>query len=751
MGTEKITGVKTTGNLALLLRDVVDLKQAEKALKNSELRYRRLFEAAKDGILILDAETGKIMDVNPFLIEMLGYSKEQFIEKAIWEIGLFKDVVANRDNFVELQQNDYIRYEDMPLQTVDGRRIEVEFVSNAYIVDNQKVIQCNIRNITDRKNLEEALNVSELRYRRLFETAKDGILILDAETGKIMDVNPFLIEMLGYSKEQFIEKAIWEIGLFKDIVANRDNFLELQQKEYIRYDDLPLETVDGRRIAVEFVSNVYIVDNQKVIQCNIRDITERKQAKRELQEAKDYLENLINQANALIIVWDAKFQITRVNNALELITGRKADEVLGKTLQILFPPDKVSNYMTLLKNIQKGKSLQAVEINIIHVNGSVRTILWNSKTIYDSDGMNILSTIAQGQDITDRKKAEEENIYNSFHDQLTGLYNRRFYEEELKRLDIARNLPISLIMGDVNGLKLINDSLGHVMGDNLLKKVAEVLKKGCRADEIIARLGGDEFVILLPKTNAIETEEIIKRLKDLISKEKAGPFEMNLSFGFETKINTKENMQEIFKNAEDHMYRHKLSESSSARSKTVGLILNTLFEKSNREMQHSKRVSEICVDIATRMNFDLDDINQIRTVGLLHDIGKIGIDERILNKPQRLNDDERKEIERHSGIGYQILSSVNDFSEIADYVLEHHEKWDGKGYPKGLKVEEISLQARIIAVADSYDAMTSERSYRIALSKEEAINEIKRCSGTQFDPGIVKVFVEIEEGTISDA
>jgi len=269
--------------------DVTSRTRVEEALSVSETRYRRLFETAKDGILILDAETGMIVDVNPFLIELLGYSKEQFIKKAIWEIGFLKDIVANKDNFLELKQKEYIRYEDMPLETADGKTIHVEFVSNVYPVNHHKVIQCNIRDMTDRVRAEKAMIFSETRYRRLFETAKDGIIILDAETGMIMDVNPFLIELLGYSKDQFIEKSIWEIGFFKDIVANKDNFLELQQKEYIRYEDMPLETADGRTIHVEFVSNVYLVDHLKVIQCNIRDITERVKAERLLSLSNEIL------------------------------------------------------------------------------------------------------------------------------------------------------------------------------------------------------------------------------------------------------------------------------------------------------------------------------------------------------------------------------------------------------------------------------------------------------------------------------
>jgi two-component system, chemotaxis family, CheB/CheR fusion protein len=250
------------------------------ALSISEIRYRRLFETAKDGILILNAETGMIIDVNPFLIALLGLSHEVLLGKKVWELGVFKDIVANQDKLKELQQKGYVRYEDLPLETSDGQQIEVEFVSSLYEENDQDVIQCNIRDISDRKlmekNLRESelnLHASEIRYRRLFEAARDGILILDAETGMVVEVNPFLVEMLGFPHEAFLGAAIWELGFFNDIVANQNKFAELQEKGYVRYENLPLEKADGRRIQVEFVSNVYLVNDIKVIQCNIRDIT----------------------------------------------------------------------------------------------------------------------------------------------------------------------------------------------------------------------------------------------------------------------------------------------------------------------------------------------------------------------------------------------------------------------------------------------------------------------------------------------
>ena len=312
-------------------RDITERKLAEEAKIASEIRYRRLFETAQDGILILDADTGQIVEVNPFLIEMLGFSRHQFLGKKIWEIGLFKDIVANKENFEELQRKEYIRYEDMPIETADGQRIAVEFLSNVYTVNNKKVIQCNIRNNTERKLAEEAQVASEIRYRRLFETAQDGILILDADTGQIVEVNPFLITMLGFSRDQFLGKKLWEIGLFKDIIANKENFEELQRKEYVRYEDMPIETADGQQIAVEFLSNVYTVNNKKVIQCNIRDITVRKKLEEDLiiKAAELARSNIELQQFAYVASHDLQEPLRAISGFTELLVKRyhgKIDE-----------------------------------------------------------------------------------------------------------------------------------------------------------------------------------------------------------------------------------------------------------------------------------------------------------------------------------------------------------------------------------------------------------------------------------------
>ncbi|HEY5525609.1 MAG TPA: HD domain-containing phosphohydrolase [Clostridium sp.] len=344
--------------------------------------------------------------------------------------------------------------------------------------------------------------------------------------------------------------------------------------------------------------------------------------------------------------------------------------------------------------------------------------------------------------VISRKKKDEEIYYLSYHDQLTGLYNRRFYEEELKRLDTARNLPMTIVMGDVNGLKLINDSFGHVIGDELIKKAAEVTGRGCRSDDIVARLGGDEFVIILPKTDSFETEQIIKRITKLALSEKIGFIDISISFGYQTKNNEKEKTEEILKNAEDDMYKKKLFESPNMRVKTISAIINTLDEKNKSEEQHSYRVSELCKSMGEALGLLEDEIEELRLAGLFHDIGKIAINENILNKPGKLTEDEWKEIKRHPEIGYRILKTVNDMCDMANYVLYHHERWNGEGYPKGLKGDEIPFVSRIVTIANAYDVMISKRSYKKTMQKEVAIEELQKNVGIQFDPELVSVFIE---------
>ncbi len=430
---------------------------------------------------------------------------------------------------------------------------------------------------------------------------------------------------------------------------------------------------------------------------------------------------------------DGRFLDSQAGNEQELLMPKEA--FVGKLLEEVLPPEIAQNgYENIRRALETG-TLQSFdyELNL----GGVRSVFELRITRSQDD-----EVIGITRNITEQKDYQKRIEYLSYHDQLTGLYNRRFFEEELQRLDVARNLPLCIIMADVNGLKLINDSFGHRIGDELLMKVAEVLHKACRAGEIISRIGGDEFVILLPNMADDQAEELIKRIKSISDNETVAAVNLSISFGWEAKRNPEEDIHEIFNRAEDFMYKKKLFEGPSMRGKTIGAIINTLHEKNKREEQHSQRVACLARQLAEVMNMSERDIEEINNAGLLHDIGKIAIHEYLLNKPGKLTDEEFEEVRRHPEIGYRILSSVNDMADTAEYVLSHHERWDGAGYPQGLAGEAIPLQSRMIAIADAFDAMTSERSYRIPMTEEAAAQELIRHAGTQFDPVLVRFFVD---------
>jgi PAS domain S-box-containing protein len=381
-------------------------KRAETAdvLRASEVRYRRLFETAKDGILILETETGKVVDANPFLAELLGFSREAFLGKQIWELGFFKDIVANQAHFEELQRKEYIRYENMPLETSDGRSIEVEFVSNVYLANHHKMIQCNIRDNTAHNRMAKALATSEARYRRFFEAARDGILILDTETGMVMDVNPFLVERLGFSREEFFGKKVWELGFLKDIAANQAHFAELQQQGHVRYEDMPLHTSDGRRIEVEFVSNVYEVDHKKVMQCNIRDLTERRITEAKLHVSEERFRQITENVADLIALLDLKGR--RVYNSpsyRDLLAGSDLDVGADSFLQI-HPADQERIRRIFAQTVSTGVG-QRTDYRLIASDGSVHYVESQGSVIREGSGQ-IANVLVVSRDVTERKSNE---------------------------------------------------------------------------------------------------------------------------------------------------------------------------------------------------------------------------------------------------------------------------------------------------------------------------------------------------------
>lgn len=426
------------------------------------------------------------------------------------------------------------------------------------------------------------------------------------------------------------------------------------------------------------------------------------------------------------------YRVVDVNHSHEVLTGFKKDDIMGKYFYEMHKNMEPENLSKLIHTVETGEPSRYERLQL-KTNYYYEIIAYRPME-------NQLAVIVN--DITKRKEAEKRLNFLSYHDQLTGLFNRRYFDQALIDLDKEENYPLMITMVDINGLKLINDSFGHSAGDKYIRMVSSLLTEGTREQDIVCRQAGDEFIIFSPNTDDGQIKQMIDGMNKAAGKQQINSITLSLAFGYCAKKNSGESILDIIKNAETYMYKRKLLESSSVKGKTVYAIISTLHEKNRREEQHSRRVSQLCEKMGAAMGLREDEIKELRTVGLLHDIGKVAIEEGILNKPGKLDEAEWQEIKKHPEIGYRILSTVNELSEMSEYVLAHHERWDGSGYPKGLAGEKIPLQSRLIAIADAYDAMRSERSYRKALSKEYAVSELKKGAGTQFCAFCVDIFIE---------
>lgn len=342
-----------------------------------------------------------------------------------------------------------------------------------------------------------------------------------------------------------------------------------------------------------------------------------------------------------------------------------------------------------------------------------------------------------------RRQTEEQLAYMSYHDVLTGLHNRAYFEKMIAQFDNAEYLPLSIINADINGLKLVNDTFGHKQGDVLLQKFANILQKTKTAKRHVFRWGGDEFIIILVHTGLQEAEAVARQIRKECANSEEMPLQLSVSLGISERTTTEKSMGELLREVEDRMYRNKLLEQRSVRSSLVFSLRESLAEKTLETEAHSRRLFDLAVKIGEKIGLAYSEIDKLSVLAMLHDIGKVAIPEHIIEKPGKLTEEEWEIIKQHPEIGYRIASSSQDLLGIADGILSHHERWDGFGYPNGLAGEEIPLISRILGIVDSFDVMVNGRPYKEAMSVKDALDEISRCAGSQFDPSLADVFIAV--------
>jgi diguanylate cyclase (GGDEF)-like protein/PAS domain S-box-containing protein len=711
-----------------LAKTLSDFEQAERELQVKDFAIKSSISA----IVLADMD-GKINYVNNAFMKLWGYSKQnEVIGKDISEFTVSKEQVKELILSIEAEKG---YFGEGYCTRKDGTNFFSQMAANLILSSDSKPLSmmASFIDITDRKQNEKILHESEEKYRTLVEKVNESILII--QDGNFVFANHRANELMGISEGGLIGKPFLDYVWPEDRGMVGSNYLkriagEIEDSAY----DFRIMDLEGKPIWV-FMSAVLIqYKGRPATLVMVTDITERKKIGERLKQQTEAMEATVDG----IAILNKDEDYIYLNKSHARIYGYDSPlEMIGKPWSILYDLDELQRF--------KNDIMPKLKENG-HWQGEAIGLKKDGSKFFQEISLTALiegELICIVRDITQRKNRENEILHLSYHDKLTGLYNRRFVEEEIIRLDTKRQLPLSIIMGDLNSLKLTNDTFGHNMGDMILEEAAKLLKNICRSDDILARWGGDEFVIILPKTSVTSSEKIVQRIKNECTKLIIQKIPLSLSIGTATKSEEKQDINKVIIEAENNMYKNKLAQKESNASSIISALEQALSEKSSETMEHAIRIKDNAIKLGKSIKLHSHQLDELFLLSSLHDIGKVAIPENILSKAGKLTEKEWTIIKRHPEIGFNIAQSSPQIVHVAKFILACHENWDGSGYPKGLKGEAIPIVSRIIFICDAYDVMTSKRIYRGAISKEEAITELKRCAGTQFDPVLVEKFIEI--------
>ena len=608
------------------------------------------------------------------------------------------------------------------------------------------------------KALSRRLTIDEALFHSVFTQAPIGIAIVSdtkfvpsRELG-VMSLNPMFKKILGRDADELTRVEWPDITHPDDLQKDLDLFGQFRSGE-----------IEGYRLEKRFLlpDGSPVWTNMRISHlkgnpgmgsahlCLLEDISSRKYIEETLRETERSKSVLLAHLPGMAYRCrnDRKWTMIFASEGCLALTGYPAQSVMDNR-DVSYNDIISPEYREIVREEwQRALDLRNNyngEYEIVTKTGDRKWVLELGQGIYGESGaVQALEGIII--DITEQKKREAQIVYMDKHDLLTGLLNRRAFDKIKEKLDRPEHYPLSIVICDIDGLRLINDAFGYERGDQLICAIAGIIGNCCGKADKVSRTGGDEFTILMPGTGSAEAHAFQEKLEHMVSSynraEKHALFEVNLSISHATKESQEQSIDEVLKNAGDYLIHRKLLNRNSSHNAILSSIMAALYARSQETEEHGERLTRITKAIGEKLGLKQDELDDLELLSILHDIGKIGIDDRILNKPGKLNADEWELMKRHAEIGYRIAKSSPEFEHIASLILHHHERWDGSGYPKALKGAEIPMESRIMAIADAYDAMTHDRVYHKAIPREDAVEEIKRCAGTQFDPDIVRLFV----------
>ncbi len=738
-------------------RDISDVKRAEEALRRSEERFRMLFDRAPLGYQSVDADC-VILDVNKQWLEMMGYTRKNVLGKHFYDFLLPDSKESYLAHFKKMMEKGEGSAEFSVIRK-DGELRLVACVGKAAYDRYGNFMQshCMLQDITRQRKAEEELNRQRDLAQQYLDVAGIIFLVLDKQA-RVELINQKGCEILQLPKEKIIGKK-WTDHFVPETARQdlKQAFENIFKGDYVQYSvyENPILTADGAERLISW-RNTVLKDEKghyRGILSSGMDITEHDAALRALHESERSKSVLLSHIPGMAYrcMYDREWTMKFLSDGCLDLTGYPPDSLIDNR-KLSYNDLICSEYQADIwrewgKTISKRGQF-TYEYEIKTAAGKRKWVWEMGQGIYGQDGeVEALEGIII--DINESKRRYDQIQYMNDHDFMTGLFNRKYYEEAKDRMDKRKFYPLAVMVADINGVRLINDAFGHAQGDRLIKATAKIIEKCCRPGDILARTEGDAFSILLPNTDREAATEMAKKIRDACirhnSKIRKKADTINLSIGFSIKNIESGSVDEVEKEAEEYLYKRKLLERTSHHSTILSSAMATMFARSQETEEHAERIAQLSIQIGEKMNLSPKNLDELKLLAMLHDIGKIGIDDRILNKPGPLSETEWMEMKKHPEIGYRILMAAPELQSLAEYILAHHERWDGKGYPRGLKGMQIPLVSRILAVADAYDAMTQDRVYRKALSKKEAAKEIQKNAGSQFDPEVAELFLKLVE------
>jgi diguanylate cyclase (GGDEF)-like protein/PAS domain S-box-containing protein len=731
---------KTIG-VVELVRDISERHEAAMVIKQSREWYRALAEDIPVLLTRVSAE-GLITYVNDVSCEILGLPREEIIGQDFFELvpSEHREFVREKlssltpekpiASFVHQNRSRWFRWKNRAVYDQEGTLKEYFTVGE---------------DITESREAEEKLLESEARNRVLvgalpdliFRYSRDGYYI-DAE---VKDIRRLTEKgRLLHRSKNLVGSSLNDVlpgDLAPRVMAVIEKVCESGRLQVLEYSYPVGDEICHHEARM-------VPSGPDEVMAIIRDITDRKKTEEALRQSEERYRDILATIEEGYYEADLAGNITHCNEAAcRVFGGYTMEEAIGINYMQLYK-DHVTAFKAFNRVFTTGQPERGLIMEMIRRDGSIGYGEISISLIKDKEGR-ITGFKGIGKDVTERIAYEQRLEFLSLHDQLTGIYNRAYFEAELERLNKSRDYPVTIISADLDGLKLINDTLGHDTGDRLLKNCAAILQECLRQEDILARVGGDEFSAILPRTDKAAGENIVRRIRECTNRynQDNGDLPLGISLGVATAEKSDTALKDLFKRADDMMYRDKLYRGSSSRGRIVQSLLAALAERDYLAEGHARRLEELCRAMGEKVKLTSDQLAGLALLAQVHDLGKVGVPDHILFKPGPLNEDEWEIMRSHPEKGFRIASSSPDLAGIAELILKHHENWDGGGYPLGLKEEGIPVECRILAIVDAFDAMTNKRPYNKIRTVDQAITELESKAGSQFDPGLVPVFISV--------